>query len=122
MMEGKTRKKYPPEKLNFRLGSEYIQNFYKYMDEHGGKKIDFVRDALDYWMSVEGKPSELQQQLEMLRSSQKHSDERLNDLNRLIEEKDARIRLLQERIEQQDAIIKKLLKNGDTQKNEDDHS
>ncbi|MCZ9313329.1 MAG: hypothetical protein O0V67_08110 [Methanocorpusculum sp.] len=85
------------------------------MDEHGGKKIDFVRDALNYWMAVEGKPSELQQQLEMLRSSQKHSDERLNDLNRLIEEKDARIRLLQERIEQQDAIIKTLLKDRNTQ-------
>ncbi|MDE2519130.1 MAG: hypothetical protein O0X93_06820 [Methanocorpusculum sp.] len=131
-MEGETRKKYPPEKLNFRLGSEYIQNFYNYMDQHGGKQIDFVRSAIDYWMSVDGNPAQMQQQIETIRkeltlreelleSSQKYCEERITYLNRLLEEKDARIRLLQERIEQQDAIIKKLL-NTTTQKNEDDHS
>lgn len=131
-MEGETRKKYPPEKLNFRLGSEYIQNFYNYMDQHGGKKIDFVRSAIDYWMSVDGNPDQMQQQIETIRNelvlreellvnSQKYCEERITYLDRLLEEKDARIRLLQERIEQQDAIIKKLL-NNTTQKNEDDHS
>lgn len=131
-MEGETRKIYAPEKLNFRLGSEYIQNFYNYMDQHGGKKIDFVRNAIDYWMSVDGNPAQIQQQIETIRkelvlreelleNSKKYCEERITYLDRLLEEKDARIRLLQERIEQQDAIIKKFL-NNTAQQNEDTHS
>ncbi|MDE2546665.1 MAG: hypothetical protein O0W99_07715 [Methanocorpusculum sp.] len=131
MMEGEARKNYTTEKLNFRLGSEYIQNFYNYMDQHGGKKIDFVRSAIDYWMSVDGNPAQMQQQIETIRkelvlreelleNSQKHCEERITYLDRILEEKDARIRLLQERIEQQDAVIKKLL-NNTTRQNEDEH-
>ena len=128
-MEGETRRKYPPEKLNFRLGSEYIQNFYNYMDQHGGKKIDFVRSAIDYWMSVDGNPAQMQQQIETIRkelalreelleNSQKYCEERITYLDRLLEEKDARILLLQGRIKQQDAIITKLLRDKDTQTDE----
>lgn len=128
-MEEETRRKYPPEKLNFRLGSEYIQNFYHYMDQHGGKKIDFVRNAIDYWMSVDGNPVQMQQQIEMIRkelslreklleNSQKYSEERITYLDLLLEEKDARILLLHERIKQQDAIINKFLKDGDTKTDE----
>lgn len=104
-MNGNERKQYPPDQMNIRLGAKYIQEFNDYMEKHGGKKIDFIREAISYWMSVDGEPGELMQRVktaetdarnavERLAETKQHCDERINDLNRIIEEKDARIEIL----------------------------
>ena len=115
-MEIKVRKKYPPDQMNIRLGSQYIKKFNEYMDSHGGKKIDFIRDALDYWMSVDGKGYEINLQREKsereislreehLKEIQIYYDERIKDLNRIIDEKDARIDMHQTQLKRLDALI-----------------
>ena len=120
-METKARKKYPPDQMNIRLGSQYIKKFNEYMDSHGGKKIDFIRDALDYWMSVDAKGYEIKLQIdkserdiclreEHLKEIQIYYDERIKDLNRIIDEKDARIEMLQTQLKRLDALIKTMQK------------
>lgn len=48
--------------MNIYLGPEYIVNFNEYMDNYGGKRIKFILDAVNYWMSVHGQDSELKLQ------------------------------------------------------------
>jgi hypothetical protein len=44
------RKKSSPDQINVRLGSEFIAAFNAFMEHHDGKKVDFIRDALRFWM------------------------------------------------------------------------
>lgn len=106
MSEDIRRRKPMPDQMNIRLGSKYIQNFNLYMEKHGGKKIDFIRDALDYWMSVDGKDPGANQLLEKLIETQTNCEERIGYLNRIIHEKDERIKILQKRIDALDAESK----------------
>lgn len=96
--------------MNIRLGTKFIQDFNTYMESRGGKKIDFIRDAISFWMSVDGKPEELVQRThiaeetaknisERLAETKQYCEERVKDLNRIIEEKDARIEILTKQLE-----------------------
>lgn len=108
-MIGTEQKSYPPDQMNIRLGSKYIQEFNNYMEKHGGKKIDFIREALSFWMSVDGKPDDILRRLqaaedtasiakERLEETKTYCEQRINDLNRIIEEKDARLDMLSHQI------------------------
>ncbi|MDU9375517.1 hypothetical protein McpSp1_00910 [Methanocorpusculaceae archaeon Sp1] len=110
-MESTTRKKDPPDQINIRLGSNYIAQFNEYMKVRGGKKIEFIRDALDYWMQVDGDGVKIQKELEQARITINMQQEIINDLRnsrdkqaevfeKLNAEKDERISLLTKQLEQ----------------------
>ncbi len=110
MESGSRKRRLPPDQVNLRLGAEYIQTFNAYMKTYGGTKVQFIRDALDYWMSVDGRAKDLDEQIRHAETTRDLYKDQLNeikiltaqlieDLNRLVEEKDARIKILEKYIE-----------------------
>lgn len=110
MVSSSRKTRLPPDQVNLRLGAEYIQTFNAYMKTHGGTKIRFIRDAIDYWMSVDGCPKNMEQQLshtettrdlykEQLTEIKALTTQLIEELNQLVEEKDARIKILEKYIE-----------------------
>ena len=109
MENGSRKRRLPPDQVNLRLGAEYIQTFNAYMKTYGGTKVQFIRDALDYWMSVDGRAKDLDEQIRHAEITRDLYRDQLNetkmlmvqlieDLNRLVEEKDARIKILEKYI------------------------
>ena len=110
-MESTTRKRDPPDQMNIRLGSSYITKFNEYMKSHDGKKVDFIRDALDYWMQVDGNAQKIWDELHQARQTvsmqqeiitelRNSRDKQIESLENLLDEKDARIHLLTKQLEQ----------------------
>ncbi|MDV0443792.1 hypothetical protein [Methanorbis rubei] len=110
-MESTTRKKDLPDQMNIRLGSNYIAKFNEYMKNRDGKKIDFIRDALDYWMQVDGDAENILNKLDQAQQTISMLEERVSDLQssrdkqvevyeKLLAEKDKRISLLTSQLNQ----------------------
>ena len=75
---------------------QYLKEKYnKYLDEHEISGASFSRDALDYWMSVDGQPETVPQQIHDLQKENKL-------LRELLAEKERTIQILQGQIERID--------------------
>lgn len=93
-MDNKTRMR-GNDQLSTRIGAEFLHNFNTYLTKNNVRKTQFIRDALEYWMSVNGKPEFLSQQI--------HEFERENQhLKELLAEKERTIQILQGQIERID--------------------
>ena len=108
-MVGSTRRR-PPDQINLRLGAEFLQKFNEYMKGRSETKIQFIRAALEYWMSIDGNKENIRvhhgEQADQLIALQQ---ERIDELRKyleqcityqreIIEEKDKQIRYLTEQL------------------------
>lgn len=82
-------------RINIRVGKKFKEKYNKYLDEHEISGASFSRDALDYWMSVDGQPETVPQQIHDLQKENKL-------LRELLAEKERTIRILQGQIERID--------------------
>ena len=78
--------------INIRVGKKFREKYTAYLDEHDVPGASFTRSALEYWMSVDGDPGSLQQELEYARKDVAHMRE-------LLAEKERTIAILQEQIQ-----------------------
>ncbi|MCZ9312412.1 MAG: hypothetical protein O0V67_03460 [Methanocorpusculum sp.] len=107
-MAGSIRKR-PPDQINLRLGADFIQKFNEYMKGRSETKIQFIRSALEHWMSVDGNEEKIGEKLELAEQVIALQRERIDELRtfqerciayqrEIIEEKDKRIRYLSEQL------------------------
>ncbi|MDE2521846.1 MAG: hypothetical protein O0X93_01635 [Methanocorpusculum sp.] len=79
-------------RLNIRVGKKFKEKYNKYLDEHEISGASFSRDALEYWMSVNGHPENMQQELMNAQKDIQH-------LQELLVEKERTISILQNQIQ-----------------------
>lgn len=83
------------DQLSTRIGADFLDNFNAYLSKNKFKKTQFIRDALTYWMAIDGKPDILQQDL-----LNAHKD--IEHLRELLAEKERTISILQDQIQRLD--------------------
>lgn len=79
-------------RLNIRVGKKFKEKYNKYLEEHEISGGSFSRDAIEYWMSVNGNPGDSKQTIESLEKEIQH-------LHELLLEKERTISILQEQIQ-----------------------
>lgn len=109
LMVGSTRKRHP-DQMNLRLGAEFLQKFNDYMKGRSETKVQFIRAALEFWMSVDGNKENIRVHLdkqadrfitlqqERIDELRKYQEQCITYQRELIEEKDKQIRYLTEQL------------------------
>ena len=82
-------------RLNIRVGKKFKERYNKYLEDREMSGASFSRDAIEYWMSVDGNPENLQQQVIDLDKENQH-------LRELLAEKERTISILQDQIQRLD--------------------
>lgn len=80
------------DQLSTRIGAEFLHTFNTYLSKNNIKKTQFIRDALEYWMSVGGHPEKYQQTALDFEKENQH-------LRELLAEKERTISILQDQIQ-----------------------
>lgn len=83
------------DQLSTRIGAKFLHTFNTYLSENNVKKTQFIRDALEYWMDVNGHPENYQRIASDLEKEKQH-------LLDLLAEKERTISILQEQIQRLD--------------------
>lgn len=83
------------DQLSTRIGAKFLHTFNTYLSKNDLKKTQFIRDALGYWMDVNGHPENYQRIASDLEKENQH-------LLDLIAEKERTISILQEQIQRLD--------------------
>lgn len=96
------RKSQQNDQLHVRIGSAYLAEFNAYIKKTGFKKVQFIRDALSYWMSVDGSPNDIQQTLEKTQLELQQAQRDIEYLNQILNEKERMILFLQDQIQRFD--------------------
>ncbi|MDO5845149.1 MAG: DUF1216 domain-containing protein [Methanocorpusculum sp.] len=93
--------------MSVRVGPDTIERLDEYTRRYHLKKVDFVRDAVNYWISVGGKAANLNEKIRRLESKLNQSREinkrlrermydKINYLNSIISEKEKLISVQEE--------------------------
>lgn len=83
------------DQLSTRIGAEFLHTFNTYLSKNDVKKTQFIRDALEYWMNVNGHPENYQRIASDLEKENQH-------LRELLAEKERTISILQDQIQRLD--------------------
>lgn len=78
--------------INIRVGKKFREKYDKYLSERDISGASFTRDAIDYWMSVDGKPGDTKTALNNAELENQH-------LRELLSEKERTISILQDQIQ-----------------------
>ena len=87
--------KTPSENLNIRLGLVFSSKLNDYLQKNGREKTADVKRALEYWISIDGNPEDLQKELMTAQKDISH-------LQELLAEKERTISILQDQIQRLD--------------------
>ena len=97
--------KTPSENLNIRLGLIFSSKLNDYLQKNGREKTADVKRALEYWISIDGNPEDLQKELMATQREIEH-------LQELLAEKERTISILQDQIQWLKAVGGHVQVNG----------
>lgn len=83
---GKTKRE-QREQISFRVGSKIVRKLDDFAKKSGGKKVDIIKHAVCFWISINGNPkyfeniiADLRKELEIAKALIGEKDERIKEL------------------------------------------
>jgi hypothetical protein len=110
------RKSHAEDQLHMRIGKQFLDEFNAYMKTHDGTKVDVIRKAVRYWMSIDGNPGALPMEITHLRDKVKSLERSIQDKEQLLVEKDRVIAALvdgKETLDRHNKVLYHLLAQSD---------